>query len=84
MPPFSTNRLQYALVIGAYTHTEVDNKHPLTTALDEIKKDDGIVQELRLLPLSEEEIITLIEDSFNKNPSMSFPFFPSNANFFSP
>jgi predicted ATPase len=68
--------IHYLLPIGVYRDNKVGSDHPLTQALNDIKTKGGVVRELQLLPLQEEDIVRLLEDSFNKNPSK--PLFQSS------
>jgi hypothetical protein len=68
--------INYLLLVGAYRDNEVNNEHPLSLALDEMKEKGGIVRQLKLSPLSEDHVVKLLDDSFNKNPSISLPILP--------
>ena len=52
---------QHLLLIGAYRDNEVGPEHPLALALDTILKTDTRISELRLDPLSIDDVV-LVED----------------------
>jgi predicted ATPase len=66
-------RIKYLLLIGAYRENEVDETHPLTQTLHEIKRKGGVVQDILLNPLSEDNIVDLLEDTFNNRNSSTTP-----------
>jgi predicted ATPase len=75
--------IHYLLIIGAYRDNEVNDEHPLTQALRELKGKGGFVRDLILSHLKEDDVVLLLEDSFNKNPStailFSFPYIPPTS-----
>jgi hypothetical protein len=64
----NANNINHLLLIGAYRSNEVTDGHPLLQTLHEVKAK-GLLRELHLTDLNEEDVVMLIEDSFNKNPS---------------
>jgi predicted ATPase len=66
-----SNKPAYLLIVGAYRDNEVDSNHPLSLALCEVDRNGGKVEDLQLLPLSEEQVIQMLEDTFNTNISTS-------------
>jgi len=55
--------LQYLMLIGAYRDNEVDATHPLIRKLNAIRQTGARVQEIRLEPLTPEDLAHLISDS---------------------
>ena len=55
--------LQHLLVIGAYRDNEVTAAHPLTHRLDAIRAAGALVREIRLEPLTAEDVGKLIADA---------------------
>ncbi|MEA5470480.1 AAA family ATPase [Spirulina sp. 06S082] len=55
------------LIIGAYRNNEVSATHPLMVMLDELEKDQAIVNEIELKPLDCETITYLLSDTLNTN-----------------
>jgi predicted ATPase len=51
------------LLIGAYRDNEVDARHPLTLKLDAMRQARARVQEIRLAPLTREDLKQLIADA---------------------
>jgi hypothetical protein len=64
------NNINHLLLIIAYRYNEVTEGHLLLQTLSEVKVK-GVLRELYLDDLVEEDVVMLIEDSFNKNPSKS-------------
>ena len=57
--------LAHLLVVGAYRDNEVDAAHPLVRKLSAIRQGGGLVQEVRLAPLSSSDLAHLISDSLH-------------------
>lgn len=55
---------RYLYLIGAYRDNEVDGTHPLSTMLEELTKAGKTVNKIHVKPLSQEDLIRLIADSF--------------------
>jgi predicted ATPase len=67
------NYINHLLLIAAYRDSEVNDDHPLTKTLAALKgKDEEVVREICLSNLSENDVVNLLEDSFNKNQSMCY------------
>jgi predicted ATPase len=64
----SRTNISYLLLIAAYRDNEVTDSHPLLQTLKEVR-EKGTLQELHLADLSEEDVVMLIDESFNKNKS---------------
>jgi hypothetical protein len=62
--------MHYLLLVGAYRDNEVDESHSLILTLNEIRAKGGLVEDLSVSPLSKEQVVNLIEDTFNINTSM--------------
>ena len=62
---------RYLLIVGAYRDNEVSESHPLSLALREIRSKGGMVEDVSVLALDEEQVVQLLEDTFNANQSMS-------------
>jgi len=60
-----TSVKRYILLIGAYRTNEIDSSHPLTIAIEEMKKAYLKVKTIMLTPLKEEDIENLIKDSLS-------------------
>lgn len=54
---------QYLYIIGAYRDNEVTQAHPLMFTLDEIRKAEGIVNQITLKPLNLLDVNKLITDT---------------------
>ncbi|NEO57813.1 MAG: AAA family ATPase, partial [Okeania sp. SIO3B5] len=54
---------QYLLLIGAYRDNEVNPAHPLMLTLDEIQKNQGIVNTITLAPLRQDDLNQLVADT---------------------
>lgn len=59
------NDNSYLLIVGAYRDNEVDYSHPLSVSIREIHKKGGNIEDIQLLPLSEPEVVQLLDDTFN-------------------
>lgn len=56
-------RNAHLLVVGAYRDNEVDDSHPITTFLEDLRRDDAPIYELSLGPLSSDDLADLIKDT---------------------
>ncbi|MGF6539436.1 trifunctional serine/threonine-protein kinase/ATP-binding protein/sensor histidine kinase [Paraburkholderia youngii] len=65
--------LRYLMVIGAYRDNEVDAAHPLTTRLEAIRSAGAKIAEIRLAPLTREDIGSLIADALHCAPESIGP-----------
>ena len=65
------SRASYLLIVGAYRDNEVSEKHLLSAALGEIRSKGGIVEDVSVSALREEQVVQLLDDTFNGNHSMS-------------
>ncbi|AOY79647.2 AAA family ATPase [Moorena producens JHB] len=65
--------LQHLLVVGAYRDHEVDEAHPLMTAVEEIKQEGGIVSQIHLDNLKPVDVNQLIADALDCSPQDSQP-----------
>src|SRR5271165_4733381 len=54
--------LKHLMLIGAYRDNEVDGAHPLMRKLDAIRQAGGQVQEIRLAPLTRDDLRQMIVD----------------------
>ena len=61
------NETQYLFLIGAYRDNEVSPTHPLTIALEGLKKKGVIVNSITLVPLALESISQLIADTLHSD-----------------
>ena len=59
--------VKHVLLIGAYRDNEVTATHPLTRALDEIRKAGGPVRAILLAPLARDDVAQLTADSLNQS-----------------
>jgi predicted ATPase/class 3 adenylate cyclase len=53
----------HVLFIGAYRDNEVDDKHPVTTILKEMRETSVVIREIELGPLAVGDICTLLSDT---------------------
>jgi PAS domain S-box-containing protein len=60
---------RHLLLIGAYRDNEVGSEHPLALALASIRQTDTPMSELRLGPLSTEDVNRLLCDAFRCEPA---------------
>jgi PAS domain S-box-containing protein len=60
--------MQYLMLIGAYRDNEVDAAHPLKRKLDAIRLVRAQVQEIRLAPLTRDDLAHLIADALRCPP----------------
>ncbi|HEY9710860.1 MAG TPA: AAA family ATPase, partial [Oculatellaceae cyanobacterium] len=63
--------IQYLLIIGAYRDNEVDATHPLMMALEDIKKEQGIVSFIQLGNLRSQDVNALITEALNCQPTLA-------------
>ncbi|MGP9810233.1 trifunctional serine/threonine-protein kinase/ATP-binding protein/sensor histidine kinase [Rhodopseudomonas sp. NSM] len=63
----------HLLMICAYRDNEVDDSHPLTRALDDIRRSAAHIEELRLRPLAFEDIAALVSDVLRTAPDRVAP-----------
>ena len=61
--------LQHLMLIGAYRDNEVDAAHPLMRKLNAIRQGDVRVQEIRLAPLTRDDLGQLIADALRSDPA---------------
>ncbi|CAN5476216.1 AAA family ATPase [soil metagenome] len=57
------------LLVGAYRDNEVDQSHPLTSAIDAIRAGKTAVHEIRVKPLPLESIEDILADAFHSSAS---------------
>ena len=67
------SEVQHLMVIGAYRDNEVGLTHLLPRKLDAIRKAGAVVQEIKLAPLSSEDLRLLIEGSLRCSPDRANP-----------
>jgi len=60
--------VQHLLLIGAYRDNEVYPDHPLVRKVEAIRRAGGTVHEIRLQPLSPEDVGQLVADSVHSEP----------------
>jgi serine/threonine protein kinase len=65
--------LQHLMLIGAYRDNEVDAAHPLTRKLDAIRQAGARVQEVRLAPLTRDDLGQWITDALRCDPADAAP-----------
>ena len=65
--------LAHLLVVGAYRDNEVDSAHPLVRKLSAIRQAGAAEQEIRLMPLSSDDLAHLIADTLHceSQPALS-------------
>lgn len=61
--------IQYLYIMLAYRDNEVDELHPLTKAIQEIKEKQFPVEKMELLPLGIADVAQLLADTFNTDSS---------------
>jgi PAS domain S-box-containing protein len=64
---------RHLLLIGAYRDNEVDAAHPLTRKLEAIRQAEARVQEVRLAPLTRDDLGQLIADALHCDPTDAAP-----------
>ena len=62
----------HLLIVGAYRDNEVGPAHPLCEALSAVR-DAGVVQEIALAPLRQEEVGALLCDALHQDPGQAGP-----------
>src|SRR5262249_28938066 len=65
--------LQHLMLIGAYRENEVTPAHPLTRKFEAIRNAGAPVQEIRLGPLSRDDIGELVVDTVRCEPACAAP-----------
>jgi PAS domain S-box-containing protein len=65
--------MQQLLVIGAYRDNEVDSAHPLMRRLHAIRNAGALVQEVRLAPLTQEDLGRLVAETLGCLPPVAAP-----------
>ena len=65
--------VQHLLMIGAYRENEVNATHPLTRRLAEIRQAGVRINEMKLAPLSKENVAQLISDALQCGPERALP-----------
>jgi PAS domain S-box-containing protein len=65
--------LRYLMVIGAYRDNEVDASHPLTARLQAVRNAGAKIEEIRLAPLTQAHIGSLIADALHCTPESIEP-----------
>jgi PAS domain S-box-containing protein len=65
--------LQHLMLIGAYRDNEVTAAHPLTRKLEAIRNAGAPVQEIRLGPLSRDDVGQLVADAVRCEPARAAP-----------
>jgi serine/threonine protein kinase len=55
--------VQHFLMIGAYRDNEVNAAHPLTRKLEVIRQAGASISEIKLAPLSQEDVVQLVTDA---------------------
>jgi PAS domain S-box-containing protein len=61
------------LLVGAYRDNEISPSHPLRRKLDAVGKAGAFVQEIRLAPLTREDLERLIADTLSCTPGHAAP-----------
>ncbi len=64
---------QYLFLIGAYRDNEVSSAHPLMLTLDEIHKNQGIVNTITLAPLRQHDLNQLVADTLHCSLKQALP-----------
>lgn len=65
--------VRHLLLVGAYRDNEVGPSHPLLRTMGAIRKAGGKIHETTLSPLTPEDVVQLVTDSFHCGPEMSTP-----------
>jgi serine/threonine protein kinase len=65
--------VQHLLMIGAYRDNEVDTAHPLTRKLEGIRQGGVSINQIKLAPLSQEDVAELITDALQCQPERVLP-----------
>jgi len=66
--------VRHLFVIGAYRDNEVDAAHPLARKLEGIRKAGASINEIKLAPLSQQNVAQLITDALQSSPERTLPF----------
>jgi PAS domain S-box-containing protein len=72
--------VQHLLMIGAYRDNEVDTAHPLARKLEEIREAGASINEIKLAPLSSDNVAQLIADALQWEPERVVPLAQSVYN----
>ncbi|ACF00912.1 ATP-binding region ATPase domain protein [Rhodopseudomonas palustris TIE-1] len=64
---------RHLLLVGAYRDNEVDDNHPLSCALAEIRHSVSHIEEIRLASLSADDICALVSDVLRAEPDHVAP-----------
>jgi PAS domain S-box-containing protein len=67
------SEVRHLLLVGAYRDNEVNPSHPLLRTLDAIRKAGASVQEIRLAPLTCDDLGRLIADTLSCTPDDAAP-----------
>jgi PAS domain S-box-containing protein len=67
------SEVRHLLLVGAYRDNEVNPSHPLLRTLDAIRKAGTSVQEIRLAPLTCDDLGRLIADALSCTPDDAVP-----------
>ncbi|MCB1176766.1 MAG: AAA family ATPase [Leptospiraceae bacterium] len=59
--------LEFLMVILSYRSNEVDNTHPFSILLDEVKKTDVEIENISINPLSEKDVNQLVSETLVSN-----------------
>ncbi|MCU1258120.1 MAG: histidine kinase [Bryobacterales bacterium] len=65
--------VQHLLIIGAYRDNEVDAAHPLARKIEGIRELGASIHEIKLAPLSEQDVMQLITHSLQCQPEGVLP-----------
>ena len=65
--------VQHLLLVGAYRDNEVDSSHSLMRSLAAIRKQGGIVHDIILSPLSQNDVGKLVADALHDQPERVRP-----------
>ncbi len=69
----SDHDTQYLFLIGAYRHQEVTSTHPLTITLEELQKQEAIINQITLAPLALDCVSQLIAETLHCDRSSVQP-----------
>ncbi|NES64556.1 MAG: AAA family ATPase, partial [Okeania sp. SIO2D1] len=64
---------EYLLLIGAYRDNEVNSAHPLMLTLDNIQKNQGIINTITLAPLWQYDLNQLVADTLHCSAQKALP-----------
>ncbi|WP_437974225.1 ATP-binding sensor histidine kinase [Sorangium sp. So ce295] len=65
--------VHHLLLVGAYRDNEVDSSHPLMRSLQAIRKEGGIVHDVVLTPLSQNDVGRFVADALHDQPERVRP-----------